>query len=115
MRAFLLRVYGGRKLDPNVPAQHEASEALRRRALGWAVSFGTALLDNGLTDAPLHAEMGRAILRRVSGDARGGALLDETGGSCYGPPPPAGTFQRTPFVVPNASLKKSLLYCCTLT
>ena len=36
------------------------------RALGWAVSFGTVLLETGLADHPRHARMGGDILRRVA-------------------------------------------------
>jgi aminoglycoside phosphotransferase (APT) family kinase protein len=36
------------------------------RALGWAVSFGTVLLETGLADHPRHAQMGRDILRRIN-------------------------------------------------
>lgn len=36
-----------------------------RRALGWAVSFGTVLLETGLADHARHARMGRDILRRI--------------------------------------------------
>jgi aminoglycoside phosphotransferase (APT) family kinase protein len=36
-----------------------------RRALAWAVSFGTVLLETGLSDHPRHAQMGLDTLRRV--------------------------------------------------
>jgi hypothetical protein len=35
------------------------------RALGWAVSFGTVLLETGMADHPRHAQMGEDILRRI--------------------------------------------------
>jgi aminoglycoside phosphotransferase (APT) family kinase protein len=35
------------------------------RALGWAVSFGTVLLETGMADHPRHAQMGQDILRRI--------------------------------------------------
>jgi len=35
------------------------------RAAGWAVSFGTVLLETGLADHPRHARLGHVILRRV--------------------------------------------------
>ena len=41
---------------------------MRARAMGWAVLFGTMLLDTGLVDHPRHAAIGAAILRRVASD-----------------------------------------------
>lgn len=35
------------------------------RAKGWAVLFGTVLLETGLTDHPRHAAIGQATLRRL--------------------------------------------------
>jgi aminoglycoside phosphotransferase (APT) family kinase protein len=49
-----------------IRAYGEASEATWLRALGWAVSFGTVLLETGLADHPRHAAMGEDILRRIS-------------------------------------------------
>lgn len=54
-RAACLRRYG-------------ADDALIVRARGWAVFFGTALLDNGLTDAPRRAAPGADTLRRLAED-----------------------------------------------
>ena len=51
-------------LDVYAPAQ-----ALLERARGWAVSFGTVLLETGLTNSPRHAEIGAATLRRLAADA----------------------------------------------
>lgn len=44
------------------------SEATLARAKGWAVFFGVILAETGLKDTPRHAEMGRAILKRISED-----------------------------------------------
>ena len=50
-------------------SHYQPSEALLARAKGWAVSFGTILLDSGLVDHPRHAAMGRRILERLAEDA----------------------------------------------
>lgn len=39
-----------------------------QRARGWAVSFGTVLLETGLADNPRHAAMGETTLRRLAED-----------------------------------------------
>lgn len=41
---------------------------IRRRAKGWAILFGVALLWTGLVDHPQHALMGRRTLERVLTD-----------------------------------------------
>lgn len=41
------------------------SEATFQRAQGWAIMFGTVLLDTGLIDNPRHAAIGERTLRRV--------------------------------------------------
>jgi aminoglycoside phosphotransferase (APT) family kinase protein len=35
------------------------------RALGWAVNFGTLLLETGLVDNPRHASIGKLTLQRI--------------------------------------------------
>ncbi len=52
----------------NCLAQYQPSGALLARAKGWAVFFGTVLLDTGLVDHPSHAAMGRATLQRLNAD-----------------------------------------------
>jgi aminoglycoside phosphotransferase (APT) family kinase protein len=47
-------------------AYAQLSEATLHRAKGWAVLFGTALLDSGLVDNPRNAAIGERILRRVA-------------------------------------------------
>ena len=47
---------------------YQADSALLARAKGWALFFGTVLLDTGLVDHPRHAIMGAATLRRLSED-----------------------------------------------
>ena len=47
---------------------YDADAATRRRARGWAVSFGAMLLDTGLVDHPRHAAMGERTLRRIAED-----------------------------------------------
>jgi aminoglycoside phosphotransferase (APT) family kinase protein len=42
------------------------SESTIRRAKGWVVLFGVALLDAGLVDNPIHAAIGERILRQVA-------------------------------------------------
>ncbi len=39
------------------------------RAKGWAVFFGTVLVDTGVVDHPAHAEIGERTLARLSEDA----------------------------------------------
>ena len=51
---------------------YEPSAARLARAKGWAVSFGTMLLETGLTDNPRHADMGAAILARLGEDVAAG-------------------------------------------
>ncbi|MGI9600652.1 MAG: aminoglycoside phosphotransferase family protein [Acidimicrobiales bacterium] len=43
---------------------------LERRARGWAVFFGTVLLDTGLVDNPRYQRLGTAILERLHHDTR---------------------------------------------
>lgn len=45
---------------------YEASPATWQRARGWAIFFGSILLDTGLRDEPRHAAMGELTLRRVA-------------------------------------------------
>ncbi|OYU46006.1 MAG: phosphotransferase [Burkholderiales bacterium PBB4] len=54
-----------RALDRYAPDTH-----LLARARGWAVSFGSLLLDTGRLDHPQHAQIGAACLRRLSQDYR---------------------------------------------
>ncbi|UBF30218.1 aminoglycoside phosphotransferase family protein (plasmid) [Kovacikia minuta CCNUW1] len=49
-----------------IVAYGNASEATLQRARGWAVFFGTVLLDTGLVDNPRHAVIGERILQRVA-------------------------------------------------
>ena len=44
------------------------SEAMRRRARGWAVLFGVVLLETGLTDHPQHMAIGQSTLTRIAED-----------------------------------------------
>lgn len=44
----------------------QLSEATLLRARGWAVLFGTMLLDTGLSDNPRNATIGERTLRRVA-------------------------------------------------
>jgi len=52
-----------------IDAYADASDALWARALGWAVLFGSVLLDTGLADHPRHARIGELTLRRVAQSA----------------------------------------------
>jgi len=47
---------------------YDMSEATLARARGWAVFYGTILLDTGRRDTPRHAVMGEAVLRRLTAD-----------------------------------------------
>ena len=51
-------------------ARYQPSAARLARAKGWAVSFGTILLETGMVDHPRHAAMGEAVLRRLNEDAQ---------------------------------------------
>ena len=42
------------------------SPALLARAKGWAVYFAVVLLDTGLVDNPVHAKIGRSILKNLN-------------------------------------------------
>jgi aminoglycoside phosphotransferase (APT) family kinase protein len=42
------------------------SAATLKRAKGWAVMFGTVLLDTGLIDSPRNADIGQKILQRLN-------------------------------------------------
>lgn len=53
-RDAALAAYGG--IDPDLEA----------RAKGWAMLFGTVLLDTGLQDHPSHAAVGAQTLRRLA-------------------------------------------------
>jgi hypothetical protein len=44
------------------------SHATIQRAKGWAILFGTVLLDTGLVDNPQHAIIGERILFHVHQD-----------------------------------------------
>ena len=44
------------------------SEAMLRRARGWAVLFGVVLLETGLTDHPQHMAIGQKTLARIAED-----------------------------------------------
>ena len=53
-----------------VAAYGDATEALWRRARGWAILFAAFLLDTGLQDHPRHARMGELIFQRIE-EAKG--------------------------------------------
>ena len=43
-----------------------ASDALIKRAKGWAVFFGAILLETGLVNSPRHAKIGESILEKLN-------------------------------------------------
>jgi aminoglycoside phosphotransferase (APT) family kinase protein len=49
-------------------ARYAPDASLLARARGWAVSFGSVLLDTGRIDNPHHAQIGADTLRRLSQD-----------------------------------------------
>jgi aminoglycoside phosphotransferase (APT) family kinase protein len=49
-----------------LPAYGGLSEATLRRALGWAVVFGSLLLDTGMVDNPRYAVIGERTLRHLA-------------------------------------------------
>jgi len=59
-------------------ARYRASTAQVARARGWAVLFGTVLLDTGRVDHAAHAAMGAAILRRLDEEAQEAVVRDLT-------------------------------------
>lgn len=48
---------------------YQPSPDLLARAKGWAVFFGAVLLDSGLVDCPIHAEIGQRIFENLEGKA----------------------------------------------
>ncbi|MDH3706630.1 MAG: phosphotransferase, partial [Acidimicrobiia bacterium] len=48
--------------------RYQPDDALHRRAIGWAVFFGTILLETGLVDNPRYRALGTAILTRIHHD-----------------------------------------------
>lgn len=56
--------------ERSLGAYGQVDDAMRARALGWAILFGVVLLDTGLIDHPRHAEVGAAILRRIARNKR---------------------------------------------
>jgi aminoglycoside phosphotransferase (APT) family kinase protein len=44
-----------------------ASESLTKRSIGWAIFFGTMLLESGLDSNPGHARVGTFVLKNLSG------------------------------------------------
>ena len=52
--------------DSALAAYGDIDSELEARAKGWAVLFGTVLLDTGLADNPRHAAVGTTTLRRVA-------------------------------------------------
>ena len=63
--AALWMLFDGSVLERALSAYGQIDADTRMRAMGWAVLFGVVLLDSGLVDHPRHAEVGRAILRRM--------------------------------------------------
>lgn len=51
--------------DAALTTYADLSEATLLRAKGWAILFGTVLLETGLIDHPRHAAIGERTLRRV--------------------------------------------------
>ncbi len=54
------------KIAFNAAKIYGASEALIKRAKGWAVFFGAILLDTGLVNSPRHAKIGKTILEKLN-------------------------------------------------
>ena len=48
--------------------RYQADSEIVARAKGWAVFFGSTLLETGLVDHPRHAEMGMVTLQRLAED-----------------------------------------------
>jgi aminoglycoside phosphotransferase (APT) family kinase protein len=51
-----------------IAAYGNISPATRQRAQGWAILFGSVLLDSGLVDQPRSATIGESILQQVAED-----------------------------------------------
>ena len=49
-----------------ISAYGSVPAAIWSRALGWAVNFGTLLLETGLVDNPRHAKIGELTLQRIA-------------------------------------------------
>ena len=52
-------------------SSYGASEEVLARARGWAINFGSFLLDTGRIDHPQHAAMGETLFQRLDDDSRG--------------------------------------------
>ena len=56
--------------DPEVRrealARYGADEAMRARAIGWAILFAAILFSTGLRDSPRHRDVGEETFRRLA-------------------------------------------------
>jgi len=64
--ASIFMLFDGPDAWQDAWAEYHVSQATLHRAQGWAVLFGTALLDSGLVDNPRNAAIGERTLRRVA-------------------------------------------------
>lgn len=63
--ACLWMLFGDKNARNAALDRYGADQPLINRSIGWAIYFGTILLDTGLPSNPVHADMGRQILRHV--------------------------------------------------
>lgn len=66
--ACLWMLFGDQSARERALRSYGASEVERVRAMGWAVLFGTVLLDSGLVDSEQNASIGESTLARVGAD-----------------------------------------------
>ncbi|MGL5833467.1 MAG: aminoglycoside phosphotransferase family protein [Waterburya sp.] len=67
--ASIWMLFSKRNIRQQAIAEYQnISHATLQRAKGWAILFGTVLLDTGLVDNPQHAVIGERILRHVHQD-----------------------------------------------
>ena len=67
--ASIWMLFEDRDARRNAIAQYSMSEQTLQRAKGWAVYFGTTLLDVGSIDNPQQAKIGERTLRSVAEDS----------------------------------------------
>jgi aminoglycoside phosphotransferase (APT) family kinase protein len=66
--AVVWSLFDDRRARARCLDEYGATSEMRARAAGWAVLFGSMLLETGRIDHPRHLTMGEAIMRRVDED-----------------------------------------------
>ncbi|MGL6339740.1 MAG: phosphotransferase, partial [Waterburya sp.] len=67
--ASIWMIFSERNIRQQALAEYQnISHATLQRAKGWAILFGTVLLDTGLVDNPQHAVIGERTLSNINQD-----------------------------------------------